>query len=63
MKLITAIIFFLFTQYLWGQIVSAPTGGVWNDTTTWIGNVIPSDSDNVVVKVLRVLTLPLEAIL
>lgn len=50
MKLTTAIMFFLFTQYLLGQIVSTPTGGVWNDTTTWIGNVVPNDSDNVVIN-------------
>ncbi|MCB0806175.1 MAG: hypothetical protein KDC05_10285, partial [Bacteroidales bacterium] len=40
----------LITSNLQAQIVSAPGGGIWNDSFTWIGGSIPTASDSVVIN-------------
>ena len=32
-----------------GQITSTSSGGYWSDTTTWIGHVVPTESNDVVI--------------
>lgn len=34
---------------LFAQITSTTVGGNWNETSTWIGGVVPTDTDDVVV--------------
>lgn len=38
-----------FTSMTFAQITSTTTGGNWNDTSTWLGGVVPTANDDVVI--------------
>ncbi len=50
MKKIFLILIALFSFLnLWGVIESAPGGGVWDNGNSWIGNIVPSPNDDVLI--------------
>lgn len=48
-KIITLLLVMFFTSMTFAQITSTTTGGNWNDTSTWLGGVVPTANDDVVI--------------
>lgn len=55
----TLVLLFLLSlqQAMAGKIQSA-AGGLWSNTTTWVGNIVPGTNDTVVIKNGHVVTVP-----
>ena len=50
MRKITILLIAMFTVSItFGQITSTTSGGNWNDASTWIGGVVPTANDDVVI--------------
>lgn len=48
-KIILLIIASLSINFAMSQITSTTTGGNWSETSTWIGGVVPTSTDNVII--------------
>ncbi len=49
-KLLIGFAVLLMSQtFLFGQITSTSSGGNWSETSTWIGGVVPTSTDNVII--------------
>jgi PKD repeat protein len=51
MKKLTILLMLLLASGMsFGQITSTSSGGNWSDTTTWVGGIVPTENDNVVIN-------------
>lgn len=48
-KITIVIVAMLFVNISFGQIISTTNGGNWNESSTWIGGVVPGSNDDVVI--------------
>ena len=48
-KITTVLVAMLFVNISFGQITSTTSGGNWNESSTWIGGVVPTLTENVVI--------------
>ncbi|MCX7987655.1 MAG: T9SS type A sorting domain-containing protein [Bacteroidales bacterium] len=49
-RALSLLIFILFIVKTHAQVVSKPEGGIWSSSGTWIGNVIPTSNDSVIIQ-------------
>ncbi|MEM4326166.1 MAG: T9SS type A sorting domain-containing protein [Candidatus Pacearchaeota archaeon] len=50
LKSFNLLLSFFFILDIHSQIVSKPEGGIWSNASTWIGDVVPSNTDSVVIQ-------------
>ncbi|QBZ96593.1 T9SS sorting signal type C domain-containing protein [Flavobacterium sangjuense] len=49
-KSLLVFVLFFGLQGIYGQISSTTTGGLWNVGGTWVGGVVPTSADNVIIR-------------